>query len=199
MIALERLGAATLPALQARLRRGPVDLLHFVGHGFFDAQTNTGGLVFENELGGHEIATAETLSMLLHDHEALRLVFLNTCQGAQGGRSDPFAGIAQRLVQQGVPAVLAMQFPVSDAAAAALSQAFYQALADGLPADSALSEARKAIAARGNEREWATPVLFSRSGDNRLFELSTPAEDTERSRAPRFRSHRRPNRCDRPT
>ena len=182
MIVLERLGAATLPALQARLRRGPVDLLHFVGHGFFDPQSNTGGLVFENELGGHEIATAETLSMLLHDHEALRLVFLNTCQGAQGGRSDPFAGMAQRLVQQGLPAVLAMQFPVSDAAAAALSQAFYQALADGLPADSALSEARKAIAARGNEREWATPVLFSRSDDNRLFDLSTQAEGTERPR-----------------
>ena len=120
--------------------------------------------------------------MLLHDHEALRLIFLNTCQGAQGGRSDPFAGMAQRLVQQGLPAVLAMQFPVSDAAATALSQAFYQALADGLPADSALSEARKAIAAHGNEREWATPVLFSRSEDNRLFDLATQAEGAERPR-----------------
>lgn len=149
VIALERLETATLPALQARLRRGPVNLLHFVGHGFFDAQTNTGGLIFENERGEAEVAAAETLGMLLHDHAALRLIFLNACQGAQGGRSDPFAGVAQRLVQQGAPAVLAMQFPVSDAAAITLSQAFYQALADGLPADIALSEARKAIAARG--------------------------------------------------
>ena len=36
VIGLERLEAATLPALQDRLRQGPVDLLHFVGHGFFD-------------------------------------------------------------------------------------------------------------------------------------------------------------------
>ena len=117
--------------------------------------------------------------MLLHDHEALRLIFLNACQGAQGGRSDPFAGVAQRLAQQGAPAVLAMQFPVTDGAAIALSQAFYQALADGLPADTALSEARKAIAAQGNPLEWATPVLFSRSEDNRLFDLRDvlPAPD----------------------
>ena len=42
VIALERLEAATLPALQARLRRGPVDLLHFVGHGFFDPTVEHG-------------------------------------------------------------------------------------------------------------------------------------------------------------
>jgi len=170
-IAPERLETATLPALQARLRRGPVHLLHFIGHGFFDPQSNSGGLVFENLAGQAEIVPAETLGMLLHDHTPLRLAFLNACEGARGGRSDPFAGVAQRLVQQGVPAVLAMQFPVSDAAAIALSQEFYRALADGYPADAALSEARKAIASLGNDREWGTPVLFSRSDDNRLIEL----------------------------
>lgn len=170
VIVLERLESATLAALQARLRRGPVDLLHFVGHGFFDPKSDTGGLVFENENGRSESATAETLGMLLHDHHALRLIFLNACDGAQGGRHSAFAGVAQRLVQQRVPAVLAMQFAVTDAAAIALSQVFYQALADGLPADTALSQARKAIAARGNASEWGTPVLFSRSDDNRLIE-----------------------------
>ena len=109
--------------------------------------------------------------MLLHDHAALRLIFLNACEGARSGRRDSFAGIAQHLVRGGLPAVLAMQFPVSDDAAIALAQVFYQALADGYPADAALSEARKAIAALGNPLEWATPVLFSRSDDNRLIEL----------------------------
>lgn len=182
-VALDRLEAATLSALQARLRRGPVDLLHFVGHGYFDPQRNTGGLVFESELGRAERATAKTLGMLLHDHEALRLIFLNACQGAQGGRSDSFAGVAQRLVQQGVPAVLAMQFPISDSSAVALSQAFYEALADGLPADTALSQARKSIAAHGNDREWATPVLFSRSDDNRVVDLRAQKQDAEIQRS----------------
>ncbi len=58
--------------------------------------------------------------------------------GATSGRSNSFAGVAQQLVQQGVPAVLAMQFPVSDKAAIALSQDFYRSLSDGLPADAAV-------------------------------------------------------------
>ena len=144
-------------------------LLHFVGHGFFDGKQ--GGLIFEDDGRAAQLVTAETLAMLLHDHDSLRLVFLNACEGAASGRSDPFAGVAQRLVQRGVPAVLAMQFPVSDAAALALSQEFYRALADGYPADAALSEARKAIASQRAGAEWGTPVLFSRSDDNRLIEL----------------------------
>ena len=109
--------------------------------------------------------------MLLHDHETLRLIFLNACQGAQGGRSDPFAGVAQRLVQQGAPAVLAMQFPVSDAAAIALAQAFYQALADGLPADTALSQARKAIAAAAATESGPRRCCSAGQTTTSLFDL----------------------------
>ena len=171
VIRLERLNPATWPALQARLRQGDVHILHFVGHGLFDSNAGTGGLIFEDAAGRADEVSAETLAMLLHDHAALRLIFLNACEGARSGRRDSFAGIAQHLVRGGLPAVLAMQFPVSDDAAIALAQVFYQALADGYPADAALSEARKAIAAHGNPLEWATPVLFSRSDDNRLIEL----------------------------
>ena len=171
---LERLPAATLAALQTRLRQGPVHVLHFVGHGFFDAGQNLGGMVFEDARGNADAVPARTLGVLLADHAALRLVFLNVCQGAASGRSDSFVGVAQSLVQGGIPAVVAMQFPVSDGAAIALAQEFYRSLADGYPVEAALSEARKAIVARGNTFEWGTPVLFSRSDDNRL--ISPPDE-----------------------
>ena len=174
LVRLERLPAATLEALQARLRNqtaGGVHIVHFVGHGFFDDAQNLGGLIFEDEQRRSRVVLAATMGMLLHDHDALRLVFLNACEGATSGRSNSFAGVAQQLVQQGVPVVLAMQFPVSDRAAIALSQEFYRSLSDGLPADAALSEARKAIASQGKGYEWGTPVLFSRSEDNRLIEL----------------------------
>jgi len=171
LLILERLEKATLPALQARLRGEAVHILHFIGHGDFDAERNEGGLLFEDEQGGSHLVRAERLATLLHDHPALRLAFLNACQGAQGGRSDPFAGVAQKLVQQEVPSVLAMQFPVSDKAAIGLAYAFYKALAEAYPVDAALAEARKAIYAAGDDREWGTPVLFSRSPDNRLLEL----------------------------
>lgn len=169
-VRLER-APATWAALQARLRQGPVHVLHFVGHGFFDRGQNRSGLVFEDEAGRASIVPAEAFKTLLHDHDALRLVYLNACEGASSGRSDPFSGVAQQLVQQGVPAVVAMQFPVSDAAAITLSREFYRALADGYPVDAALGEARKAVLGQSGSPEWATPVLFSRSDDTRLFDM----------------------------
>lgn len=79
--------------------------------------------------------------------------------------------MAQQLVQQAVPAVLGMQFPVTDQAAIALSREFTKALVDGYPIEAAVSEARKALFGMGDSPEWGTPVLFSRSDDNRLIEL----------------------------
>ena len=173
-VRLERM-AATWPALQARLRQGPAHVLHFIGHGYFDEEAQggqgEGGLIFEDEAGQPVLTPAGRFKVLLQDKESLRLIFLNACEGARGGRSDSFAGVAQQLVQQALPAVLAMQFPVSDRAAIALSQEFYRALADGYPLEAAVSEARKAIYGPEGNPEWGTPVLFSRADDNRLIEL----------------------------
>ncbi len=171
LLTVERLASATMDALQARLRKGDVHLLHYIGHGYFDVAANVGGLVLENEHGQSQSVTATQLATLLHDHTALRLIFLNACEGARSGRADAFAGVAQKLVEQSIPAVLAMQFSVSDVAAITLAQEFYEAIADGYPVDSALAEARKAIYGAGNAFEWGTPVLFSRAADNRLIEL----------------------------
>jgi len=68
------------------------------------------------------------------------------------------------LVQQGIPAVIAMQFEISDRAAIIFSQEFYTALADSFPVDAALTEARLAIFSKGNETEWGTPVISSLAG-----------------------------------
>ncbi len=176
---VERLAAATPEALLDRLRGDGVHLLHFMGHGYFDAGTQTGGLVLEDAAGRAAFVPAAQLGTIVRDHEALRLVFLNACEGARGDGEDAFAGVAQQLVIQGVPAVLAMQFPVSDTASLTLTQKFYEALASGEAVDAALTWARKAVSLAGPaERppaEWGTPVLFSRSPDNRL--LTLPAGD----------------------
>jgi hypothetical protein len=123
------------------------------------------------------IVRAGTLANSLSDHTPLRLVFLNACEGARDAGTEPFTGMAQKLVEQGIPAVLAMQFEVSDAAAIALAHAFYAALADGYPVDAALAEARKAIFDRSKGQEWGTPVLFSRSPDGVLWKEEIAAVD----------------------
>lgn len=170
LLRLERLANPTPARLRSQLRQ-PVHVLHFVGHGFFDSAQNVGGLIFENEAGNSRVITAAELAELLADSRSLRLVFLNACEGAVSGRSDSFAGVAQSLVQRCLPAVLAMQFPISDPGAIALSREFYRALTDAYPIDAALSEARKAIREEGGPLEWGTPVLFSRSDDNRLIDM----------------------------
>ena len=72
-------------------------------------------------------------------------------------------------MQQGIPAVVAMQFEITDNAAIMLAHEFYRALADGYALDESLTEARKAIRTEVSEVEWATPVLYLRGEGARLF------------------------------
>ncbi|HEU5104087.1 MAG TPA: AAA-like domain-containing protein, partial [Roseiflexaceae bacterium] len=146
---------------------------HFIGHGEFDPQAQDGALIMEDEDGLGFRVSGQDLSMLLHDYcETLRLVILNACEGARTSGDDPFSGTAQRLVQQGIPAVIAMQFAVTDETAIAFSQEFYAALTDGFPVDAALTEGRKAISAEAHGAEWGTPVLYMRAPDGQIFDLN---------------------------
>jgi hypothetical protein len=171
-IAVERLDDATLSALQRRLRRSQYHIFHFIGHGEFDQTLQEGVLLLERaNKRGHRIGS-QYLGMLLHDQDSLRLAILNACEGARSSRQDPFAGSAQSLVQQGIPAVIAMQFEIADDVASTFAHEFYGALADGLPIDASVTEARKAIFAGGREIEWATPVLYLRAPDGRIFDVA---------------------------
>jgi len=174
-LAIERLEAASLEALQRRLRRDRYHIFHFIGHGEFDQDLQEGVLVLEAEnKRGHKV-DSQFLGMLLHDHESLRVAILNACEGARTSRTDPFAGSAQSLVQQGIPAVIAMQFEIADDVASRFAHEFYGALADGYPIDASLTEARKSIFAAGREVEWGTPVLYLRAPDGRIFDIENTA------------------------
>jgi formylglycine-generating enzyme required for sulfatase activity len=178
LVKLERLQRPTLGELQKALRRDQFHIFHFIGHGKFVVHTQDGVLLMEDELTGRgRPVSGQYLGVLLHDHQWLRMVVLNACEGARTSQSDPYAGVAQTLVQQGVPAVVAMQFPIFEEAAIEFAHEFYGAIADGLPVDASISEARKAIFTTGNETEWATPVLFMNAPDGRIFNLK-PAQKT---------------------
>jgi CHAT domain-containing protein len=172
-IILERLSEATLGSLQRRLRRGEYHIFHFIGHGAFEE--NDGVLILERpDKRGCSVSGGD-LGTLLHDHRSLRMSVLNACEGARSSRTDPFSGVAQSLVLQGIPAVIAMQFEISDQAAISLAHEFYGAVADGYPVDAALAEARKAVFAEGNAVEWGTPVLYLRAPDGRIFDIPASA------------------------
>jgi DNA polymerase III delta prime subunit len=165
---------ATRAKLQHQLEEKDYHGLHFMGHGDFDPKTGEGVLLIEKEDGTPEIISGTTLGMFLQDETKLRVVFLNACKTAQNSADkdqDPFAGVASSIVMAGIPAVVAMQFPISDTAAVDFATKFYNMLPEGLPIDYIVAEARKSISNNQlDNMEWATPVLFMRSPDGMIFE-----------------------------
>ena len=172
-VQLDRLPSPTTTELAAWLRSHEVHVLHVIGHGDFDEGQQEGVLYFCDEYGRSVAVPPAVLGPYLHDHDPLRLVFLNACQSGRLGAADPFSGMAQRLVQQDCTAVVAMQFPISDGAATAFTGEFYAALADGMPVDQAVTSARKGLLA-GYASEWATPVLYLNAPDGQVFDGVAP-------------------------
>jgi outer membrane protein assembly factor BamD (BamD/ComL family) len=166
----------TITALQERLEREPFHALHFMGHGGFDRRSGSGVLLLEDESRYGVPIDGRTLGVLLRDVPTLRLVFLNACETARVSKQvglDPFAGVAAAIVMAGVPAVVAMQFPISDVAAIRFAGRFYPLIALGEPVDYAVAEGRRAIRlAESDTMEWATPILFMRAPDGVLFRVT---------------------------
>ncbi len=174
-IKLEFLRNPTPDALRRKLLERPYHVLHFMGHGGFDKRTGRGALLLMDEAGASCPLTGERLGVLLSNNPTIRLVLLNACETARSGagtQHDPFGGVAAALVLEGILAVVAMQFPITDAAAVAFTRCIYPLLARGAPIDTTVADGRQAIYLTdgAGPMEWATPVLFMRSPNGRLFD-----------------------------
>jgi CHAT domain-containing protein len=171
LVELTWLKEQTWSALQEAMWDGPWHIFHFVGHGDFDENSGEGRIAFSDETARQVVLPARNLARLLDDHRDLRLVFLNSCEGAKGCKGDPFSGTAATLVRRGVPAVVAMQYQITDNGAITFSRAFYHAVANNLPVDAAVAAARTALSMY-DTLEWGTPVLYMRSPDGCLFDIA---------------------------
>ena len=172
-VELDVLETATIPSLLDALSEQPRHVLHFIGHGGFDPATGTGELLFHDGSGRGRSGRGESLAGLLVDFTSLRLVVLNACDTARFSMTpalEPLGGVGPALLLNGLPAVVAMQAPVSDPAALLFSEAFYSSLLQGDPIDAAVTEGRLAIhASDPDSAEWATPVLFLQAENGQLF------------------------------
>ncbi|HOW54043.1 MAG TPA: CHAT domain-containing protein [Syntrophorhabdaceae bacterium] len=194
-VRLEFMESSTLTGLERRLRRQDCHVFHYIGHGGFDRRTEEGVLALEDDRGQSWLAGAHRVGMVLHDCRSLRLAVFNACEGARNSQADPFAGLAASVVRQGIPAVVGMQFEITDSAAIIFAREFYGAIAEGFPVDAALSEARKAIYLAPNDVEWGTPVLYMRSPDGVLFTIGEAFSAAPQA-APPDRSHTAPEEAD---
>jgi hypothetical protein len=173
-IQLHWAGEATWQALHDRLLDGPWHVLHFIGHGAFDVRRDMGILAFTGADGStHPVHADQLLGLLGQANPRPSLVVLNSCSGAASGATDVFTGTASALVRGGVSAVAAMQYSITNRAASAFAEGFYNAIAHGRGVDQAVSSGRVAILG-ARRLEWVTPVLYLRGDRTQLFDLQAP-------------------------
>lgn len=158
----------TLDTLRRMLRRAdeagcPYGAWHFIGHCSLNERYARAELAMTTADGKSHLVGGDELQVLFGAHPALELAVLNACQSGLGGTEDVNTGIASTLMHCGVPAVVAMQFEISDAAALVLCEELYGAIANGAGVLAAVTEARRALFCRSEGVEWMTPVLFLRT------------------------------------
>jgi len=162
-------------ALQSALRQHQPHAFHFVGHGTVSEQ---GALLFCAEDGSADEIGGNRLVPLLAGSASLQLIFLNACEGSAPGSASAFAGLAQQLIQQQIPAVLAMQAPIYDDHALGFSREFYAGLADGVSVEKAVHEGRLAV--HRLAYSWGIPTFYFQSGEPFVLPPLSPAEKAER-------------------
>ncbi|WP_157878309.1 CHAT domain-containing protein [Streptomyces torulosus] len=190
-VELDWLLDATWSNLQTRLLRGPWHIIHFIGHGDYDVESNKGWIALVGENGGAEKAEASRLAdlVLTEAKPNPRLMVLNSCASAQGGGCDKFASVGSLLVDRGISAVAAMQFSVSDGAAVRFAHGFYKSLACGSRVDDAVRSGRISMLGDSHSLEWITPVLYVHGEANSLFDLTGRSQNLKKgaNRAARLR------------
>jgi tetratricopeptide (TPR) repeat protein len=180
-VRVEYLDDATLPAIGDTLRSFRPHVLHYTGHGSYDPQKEQSYLALEDDSGKTRPASIAELRPHLKDARDLRLVVLSGCQTARTSDVDAFRGVATGLLQESIPAVLAMQFSILDQSGIKLAEVFYAALAQGDTPTEAAQRVRLALwqSDEGPGYDWGIPALYLRAQGMRLIDPTQAAEVSE--------------------
>jgi hypothetical protein len=172
-IQISYLRQPTKKTFAGALEREP-HIVHFIGHGRY--QEDNGALAF--------IQDGQTDAWWLTDSDFAdffrsitppRLIFLHACEGARSEAYDAFSGVALKLVYSRMPAVVAMQYPISNLAAIAFARSLYQALSCGRAIDEAVHVGRNELGMYLDEqnfssRSFGSPIVFLQSKDARSLQ-----------------------------
>ncbi len=136
VLKIEAMDHAIVSEIGDRLRDFRPHLLHFIGHGSFRKvrREDRGCIVLEDVKRRCKLIDEKVFAEML-DAEMTRLVVLNACETATSSSLRALSGMAARLVQVGMSAVVAMRVPIVDTPAIKFSREFYRAIASGLAVD----------------------------------------------------------------
>ena len=164
-------GRFDIHALRRRLHDVQPDVLHLITHGDPD------GLLFWTTDGEPTLVTGAQIQATLRQIDSLKLVFLNACLAGQPNQETSYAAVAERLLQTGLPAVIAMQYEIADQAAVHFAGFLYEALVGGTcpgAVDHAVGIARSNLYIDAPHRlGYITPVLWLNTEDGLIFRLAS--------------------------
>lgn len=190
-VVVEFLEIASLEEIDRALSKGAHNIVHVSGHGaHLDVSDQPVGVLFlEDEAGNKVEVRGSELAERLNKHGSVKLVVLSACETA---RAEEF-GTAGALIKAGLPAVLAMHYPVSDSAATLFTSAFYEGLCRGDSLARCLFHARHQVYAHEQKAikealdqgetepqpsEWMTPFLYLNRHIRGLIDYSRKTSDT---------------------
>ena len=190
-VEIQVLPKATMSALESALKKAqdddePYHVFHFIGHGAFDKDKQEGVLLLEDEQGKGVAYGHEDLGRLFQQFRSdLRLIVLNACEGARLSTTDSYSSVATKIMQIAeTPAIIAMQFSITDSAAIIFAKSFYGQLASGENLEVAVDAARMAVTKPDEyqtlgksvpvDKEWATPVFYLTANSGHLFDIKIP-------------------------
>ena len=170
---------AKLPILESSLEAG-YHIFHYSGHGI--PPKDGGGLLLENAAGKRRPTPAAEILQAMQKAEAtLRLTVISGCQTARTLHSGGFRDLARGLAQRRVPAVLAMQFSISDVGGLRLAETLFPRLATGQPLEMAMSATRRTLLQSDDpylQGDALAPVLITSNGACLRLGEATAARST---------------------
>jgi CHAT domain len=155
--------------LAQALEQGQYQVFHYAGHSNLGVD---GGMIdlVNRRSGLTESLTGNELAGLLANN-GIQIAVFNSCRGAYTDSREMLAdtggerNLAEALVKQGIPAVLAMAERIPDEVALNLTQLFYRNLKQGNSVDLSLNRARQGLMFTYGSKQlyWALPILYLHS------------------------------------
>ena len=154
---LTLLRSRKLDGLRELLRQERYHVLHLISSNNFHTADNN-----------------RALASSLYNYPSLRLVLLTGNLSQRSQTYYPLSALAQRLLNQGIPAVIQAQF-FQFAATEVFNATFYRMLLQNIPVDLALTEARIAMLAKGIA-DPVIPTLHLCADNGLVFQLMPSSE-----------------------
>ena len=164
-----------------RLEEDAPDIFHFIGHGQLIEKNgeDIGQIAFVNDAGKADWKDAKMFSQLFSGHTP-NIVILQACETGKQSETNAFSSVAFRLMLQGIPVVIAMQYKVSNQTATTFVKEFYSQIIKGDSVEVAVQKSRSKLAMDNGyeKRDFAIPVIYMNSLDGCLFSEPEPVSDS---------------------